>query len=55
MMNSAVVHDIILANLVVLVRLKVRERSVAGSGEWHDFHTSVHQTLVIQLFEHPPV
>lgn len=42
------------ANLVVLVGLKVGQGGVAGSGERHDFDTSVNQTLVVQLFEHPP-
>lgn len=42
------------ADLVVLVGLKVGQGGVAGSGERHDFDTSVHQTLVVELFEHPP-
>ncbi len=41
-------------NLVVLVGLKVGQGGVAGGGERHDFDTSVNQTLVVQLFEHPP-
>lgn len=45
---------VIWANLVVLVGLKVGQGGVAGSGERHDFDTSVNQTLVVQLFEHPP-
>lgn len=42
------------ANLVVLIGLKVGQGGVAGSGERHNFDTSVHQTLVIQLFKNPP-
>lgn len=42
------------ANLVVLVRFKVGEGGVACSGKRHDFETSIYQTLVIQLFKHPP-
>lgn len=42
------------ANLVVLVGLEIRQWSVAGSGEWHDFDPSVHQSFVVQLLEHPP-
>lgn len=45
---------VICANLVVLVGLKVGQGGVAGSGERHDFDPSVNQTLVVQLFEHPP-
>lgn len=42
------------ANLVVLVGLKVGQGRVAGGGEGHDFDPSVNQTLVVELFKHPP-
>lgn len=37
----------IFADLVVLVGLKIGQGGIAGSGERHDFDTSIHQALVI--------
>ena len=39
---------------VCLICLKVRKWRCTSGGIWHDFETTVYQTLLVNLFENPP-